>query len=126
MASSLASIMVRSDDAQLRVPRALGSAALSSRAKLSRKVRRCSSSTRGTPLLQGAVDVLAGGAGALADGLQGLPEGGLVEGVGTGGLGGELDHPLVASLVGLAERRVGAVQDAGRLAAMLAGAAQDV
>ena len=47
-------------------------------------------------LLEGAVDVLAGGVGAVGDGLEGLPEGGLVEGVGTGGLGGELDHFLPA------------------------------
>ena len=38
-------------------------------------------------------------AGAVGDGLEGLPEGGLVEGVGTGGLGGELDHLLPAGPV---------------------------
>ena len=35
------------------------------------------------PFPERAVDVLAGGAGALGDGLEGLPEGGLVEGVST-------------------------------------------
>ena len=48
--------------------------------------------------IQGAVDVLAGGPGVLGDGPQGLPEGGLVEGVGGRGLGGELRHLLMALL----------------------------
>ena len=52
-------------------------------------------------LLEGAFDVLAGGARAMGDGPQGLPEGGLVESVGTGGMGGELGHFLEAGLVGL-------------------------
>ena len=70
--------------------------------------------------LQGAFDVLAGGAGALGDVLEGLPEGGLVEGVGTGGLGGELDHFLPAGLVGLLAVLVFALEDARLLAAIAA------
>ena len=114
MAASLASMISRSDDARSRVARDLGSAALSSRARLSPEgaesffllsgedaVAHRLGDALPEPLLQGAVDVLVGGAGALGDGPQGLPEGGLVEGVGTGGLGGELDHLLVAGLVGL-------------------------
>ena len=58
-------------------------------------------------LLEGAFDVLPGGVGALGDGLEGLPEGGLVEAVGRGGLGGELDYLLVAVGVGLAALGVG-------------------
>ena len=73
-------------------------------------------------LLEGAVDVLAGGAGAVGDGPEGLPEGSLVEGVGTGGLGGELDHFLPAGLVGPAVLRVVPLQEAGLLAAETAGA----
>ena len=71
-------------------------------------------------LLQGAVDVLAGGAGALGDGTQDLPEGGLVEGVGTSGLGGELRHLLDAGLVGLAALEMGALQEASLLSAVVA------
>ena len=76
------------------------------------------------PLLQGAVDVLAGGAGALGDGLQGLPEGSLFEGVGTGGLGGELDHLLDADGVEVTAMAVLPAQKARLLAAMAAGAVQ--
>ena len=46
MAASLASIMMRFDDARSRVARVLESAELSSRARRSRKARRHSSSTR--------------------------------------------------------------------------------
>ncbi len=39
-------------------------------------------------LLEGPLHVFIGGVGTLGYGLEGLPEGGLVEDVGTGGLGG--------------------------------------
>ena len=55
---------------------------------------------------------------------QGLPEGGLVEGVGTGGLGGELGHLIHARLVGLPALGVIPLQETGLLAAMAAGAVQ--
>ena len=50
------------------------------------------------------------------------PSGGLVEGVGTGGLGGELDHLLPSGLVGLPAFPVVPLQEAGLLAAETAGA----
>ena len=74
------------------------------------------------PVLEGAFNIFVGGARALGNGSQGLPEGGLVEGVGTGGLGGELDYLLPAGLVGLAALRVVPLQEAGLLAAETAGA----
>ena len=104
-------------------------AALFSRARLSRKVLSRSVAHRlgdslPEALLEGAVDVLPGGAGALGDGREGLPEGGFVEGVGNGGLGGKLGHLLDAGLVGPPAFRVDALQDAGLLAAMAAGAGE--
>ena len=75
-------------------------------------------------LLEGAFDVLPGGVGALGDGLEGLPEGGLVEAVGRGGLGGELDYLLVAVGVGLAALGVGPLEERSLLAAVTAGAVQ--
>ena len=73
-------------------------------------------------LLQGYLDVLVRGSGALGDGPQGLPEGGLVEGVGAGGLGGELRHLLDVGLVGLLAFPVVSLQDAGLLVTEGAGA----
>ena len=55
----------------------------------------------GEAFLQGLLHVQVRGVTALGDGLEGLAEGDLVEGVGRGGLGGELDHLLDASGVGL-------------------------
>ena len=71
-------------------------------------------------LLQGAVDVLAGGSGALGAGPQGLPEGGLVEGVGAGGLGGELDHLLGARSMEVTALSVLLPEEAGILSAVSA------
>ena len=65
-----------------------------------------------------------GGAGALGDGPQCLPEGGLVEGVGAGGLSGELGHLPDACLVGLSAFRVIPLQETGLLAAVPAGTGQ--
>ena len=48
----------------------------------------------------------------------------LVEGVGDGGLGGELDHLLPACPVGLPAFRVVPLQEAGLLSAVTAGAVQ--
>ena len=77
--------------------------------------------------IQGAFDVLAGGAGSLGDGLEGLPEGGLVEGVGIGGLGHEGYHFLPAGAVGLlAILVVAAAQHSSLLATVSAGAGQRV
>ena len=56
----------------------------------------------GEAFLQGLLDVQVRGVTALGDGLEGLAEGDLVEAVVRGGLGGELDHFLVAGGVGLA------------------------
>ena len=110
-----------------------GAAAMFSRARRSRKARRRSSSSRvmmpsliawATPcrkaFLQGAFDVLAGGAGAVGDGPEGLPEGGLVESVGTGGLSHQGYHLLPAGPVGLPAFRVVTFEDAGLLAAVAA------
>ena len=77
------------------------------------------------PLLQGAVNVLAGGAGAVGNGRQGLSEGGLVEGVAHGGLGGELDHLLVARRVEVTALAVLLAQEARVLVAVAAGCPPD-
>ena len=137
MAASLASITTRSAPARSSSDIAPWSAALFSRARRSRKAAEALLLVTGDdavghgrgdslpePLLEGAVDVLAGGAGALGDGLEGLPEGGLVGGVGTGGLGGELDHLLPSGLVGLEALWVVLLQEAGLLAAETAGPVQ--
>ena len=55
---------------------------------------------------------------------QGLPECGLVEGVGTGSLSGELGHFPDVGPVGLPTHRVGALQETGLLTAVSAGAAK--
>ena len=130
MAASLASITTRSAPARSSSAIAPWSAALFSRARPVPEGAESFVLVAGDdavahrvgdglyePLLKGAVDVLAGGAGALGDGLEGLPEGCLVEGVETGGLGGDLDHLLEASLVRLPAFQMGALQDAGLLAA---------
>ena len=87
-------------------------------------VAHCLGDSLPESLLQGAVDVLVGGSGALGDGREGLPYGSLVEGVGGCRLGGELDHLGEACLVGLAALGVGALQDAGLLVAVAADAVQ--
>ncbi len=74
-------------------------------------------------LLEGAVDVFPGGAGALGDGPKGLPEGCFVEAVG-GGLGGELGHLLDARGVEVTARAVLSLEEPRGLAAVTAGAAQ--
>ena len=78
----------------------------------------------GEAFLQGLLDVQVRGVTALGDGLEGLAEGDLVEAVGRGGLGGELDHFLVAGGVGLAARGVGPLEERSLLAAVTAGALQ--
>ena len=55
---------------------------------------------------------------------RGLPADSLVEGVGTGGLRGELDHLLDAGLVDVTAGGVLLAQKARLLAAMSAGAVQ--
>ena len=53
-----------------------------------------------------------------------LPEGGSVEGVGCGGLGGELNHLMQAGFVGLPPLRVVPLQEPRLLSAGAAGAVQ--
>ena len=104
MAASLASNIRRSPEARSRSQMASWPAVLSSRARWSRKARRRSSSSRVMmPSVKGLLDVEVRGVTALGDGLA---EGDLVEGVGRGGLGGELDHFLAAGGVEVMAWRV--------------------
>ena len=76
-------------------------------------------------LLEGAFDVLPGGAWERwAMAWRVCRRGGLVEAVGRGGLGGELDYLLVAVGVGLAALGVGPLEERSFLAAVTAGAVQ--
>ena len=131
MAASLASIMIRSDDARSRVASVLESAELSSKARLSRKARRRSSSSCvrmpsvsacANPSFRAWSMSWSVARERLAMAPRVLPEGGLVEGVGTGGLGDELDHLLPAGPVGFLAVLVVPLQEAGLLAAETAGA----
>ena len=137
MAASLASITTRSAPARSSSAIAPWSAALFSRARPVPEGAEAFLLVAGDdvvahrvgddlpePLLKGVVDVLAGGAGALGDGLEGLPEGCLVKGVGTGRLGSELGHLIHARLVGLMAFWMGALQEAGWLVAAAAYAAE--
>ena len=87
-------------------------------------VAHCLGDSLPEALLQGTFDVLVGCVGTLGDGPQGLPDGSLVEGVGGCRLGGELRHLLDDCLVGLATLGMGALQEAGWLVAVAAGAVQ--
>ena len=72
----------------------------------------------------GLGDVCFGSPGPGGDCFEGVPEGGLAEPAGAGGLGGELGHLIHARLVGLAALGVVPLQETGLLAAMAAGAVQ--
>ena len=116
MAASLASSIRRSPEARSRSQMASWPAALSSRASCvvlqgqvvpegaeavlfvagHDAVRQRLGDVPGEAFLQGLLDVLVRGVRTLGDCLEGLPEGSLVEGVGAGSLGGELNHLLVA------------------------------
>ena len=76
------------------------------------------------PFLEGVFNIFVGGAGALGDGRQGLPEDCLVEGVVRGGVGHERYHLLPALPVGLSAFRVVALEGACLLAPVAAGAGE--
>ena len=136
MAASLASSIRRFPEARSRSQMASWPAALSSGPGCPGRrgavlfvaghdaVRQRLGDAPGEAFLQGLLDVQVRGVTALGDGLEGLAEGDLVEAVGRGGLGGELDYLLVAVGVGLAALGVGPLEERSLLAAVTAGAVQ--
>ena len=124
--------MMRSVDARSRAPRSLGSAVVSSRARLLFLLpaydavgHRVGDALLPT-LFEGLVHGVVSQAGPLGNGGHGLPQGLLVEGRGASGLGGQRDHLLPAFLGGLLAPRVVTLEDSGLLAAMAADAGEGV